>query len=91
MITRAKAGIFIPKAFLIYHNSLEPNTPSEALSDPNWKAAMQTEYDALIENNTWSLVPICSDFKVVGCKWVIRTKYNIDGSISNHKARLVAK
>ncbi|KAH9682999.1 retrovirus-related pol polyprotein from transposon RE1 [Citrus sinensis] len=91
MITRAKAGIFKPKAFLTSHNSLEPNTPSEALSDPNWKAAMQTEYDALIKNNTWSLIPICSDFKVVGCKWVFRTKYNTNGSISKHKARLVAK
>ena len=91
MITRAKADIFKPKAFFISHNSLEPNTPYEALSDPNWKAAMQTEYDALIKNNTWSLVPMCSDFKVVGCKWVFQTKYNTDGSISKHKARLVTK
>ncbi|KAH9651886.1 retrovirus-related pol polyprotein from transposon RE1 [Citrus sinensis] len=91
MITRAKAGIFKPKAFVTSHNSLKPNTPSEALSDPNWKAAMQAEYDALIKNKTWSLVPMCSDFKVVGCKWVFRTKYNTDGSISKHKARLVAK
>ena len=44
MITRAKAGIYKPKAYLTDHNSLEPSTVSEALSDPKWKAAMQTEY-----------------------------------------------
>ncbi|KAH9745735.1 retrovirus-related pol polyprotein from transposon RE2 [Citrus sinensis] len=91
MITRAKAGIFKPKAFLTSHNNLEPNTPSEALSDPNWKAAMQAEYDALIKNKTWSLAPMCLDFKVVGCEWVFRTKYNTDGSISKHKARFITK
>ncbi|KAH9762149.1 retrovirus-related pol polyprotein from transposon RE2 [Citrus sinensis] len=29
--------------------------------------------------------------KLVGCKWVFRTKYNTDGTVSKHKARLVAK
>ena len=30
---------------------------------------MQTEYDALIKNNTWSL-----DSNPIGCKWVFRVK-----------------
>ena len=34
---------------------------------------------------------MCTYFKVVGYKWVFRTKYNTDGSISKHKARLVSK
>ncbi|KAH9698856.1 retrovirus-related pol polyprotein from transposon RE1 [Citrus sinensis] len=91
MITRAKAGIFKPKAFLTSHNSLEPSTVDEALSDPKWKTAMQLEFDALTSNNTWTLVPVTSQHKLVGCKWVFRTKYNTDGTISKHKARLVAK
>ncbi|KAH9723193.1 retrovirus-related pol polyprotein from transposon RE1 [Citrus sinensis] len=91
MITRAKAGIFKPKAFLTSHNSLEPSTVDEALSDSKWKAAMQLEFDALTRNNTWTLVPMTSQHKLVGCKWVFRTKYNTDGTVSKHKARLVAK
>ena len=61
------------------------------LSDSKWKETMQDEFDALIRNKTWRLVPINPEYKLVGCKWVFRTKYNIDGSVSKYKARLVAK
>lgn len=47
---------------------------------------MQTEYDALIKNNTWSL-----DSNPIGCKWVFRVKENYDGTVNKYKARLVAK
>ncbi|KAH9664249.1 Integrase catalytic domain-containing protein [Citrus sinensis] len=91
MITRAKAGVFKPKAFLTAHNSLEPSSVDKALVDPKWQAAMQLEHDGLIQNKTWSLVPMDQAHKLVGCKWVFRTKYNLDGSVSKYKARLVAK
>ncbi|KAH9723162.1 reverse transcriptase Ty1/copia-type domain-containing protein [Citrus sinensis] len=49
---------------------------------------MQAEFDALVKNETWVLVPASQATKVVGCKWVFRIKYNADGSISEYKARL---
>ncbi|KAH9782815.1 retrovirus-related pol polyprotein from transposon RE1 [Citrus sinensis] len=52
---------------------------------------MKNEYDALIENRTWSLVPRTKNQKIVGNKWVYRIKYNTDGSVAKYKARLVAK
>jgi len=52
---------------------------------------MTDEYDALINNNTWILTSLPSGGKVVGCKWVFKNKYNVDGSFQRHKARLVAK
>lgn len=27
----------------------------------------------------------------IGIKWILRNKYNIDGSLNEHKARLVVK
>lgn len=52
---------------------------------------MQQEYDALISQITWDLVPLPSNRKTVGCKWVFRVKENVDGSINKYKARFVAK
>jgi hypothetical protein len=40
----------------------------EALGDKNWNAAMQVEYDALIKNKTWHLVPPQKGRNIIGCK-----------------------
>ncbi|KAF3667798.1 putative ribonuclease H protein-like, partial [Capsicum annuum] len=46
----------------------------------------------MIEKNmTWELVDQPRDRKVIGLKWAFRTKLNTDGSVNNHKARLVVK
>eukprot|EP00253_Pinus_taeda_P028913 PITA_28913 len=52
---------------------------------------MQKEYDALIKNGTWKLVDPPLGTKPIGCKWVYKNKYKVDGSLDKHKARLVAK
>ena len=52
---------------------------------------MTNEYDALLKNNTWSLVELPSDKKVISCRQVFKVKENSDCSISRYKARLVAK
>lgn len=70
---------------------LEPHTVIEALHSAAWKGAMQSEFDALMKNDTWILFPPLPDKNIVGNKWVFRTKYNADGSPQKYKARLVAK
>ncbi|KAE8697187.1 putative DEAD-box ATP-dependent RNA helicase 29-like [Hibiscus syriacus] len=49
------------------------------------------KFDALIANNTWSLVPLPKDRVPVNCKWIFKVKHNADGSVSRYKACLVAK
>ncbi|XP_022040759.1 uncharacterized mitochondrial protein AtMg00820-like [Helianthus annuus] len=51
---------------------------------------MDIEFNALITNATWELVPP-SHHKPIGCKWVFRIKRRLDGSIEKYKARLVSK
>ena len=49
------------------------------------------EYNALISNGTWSLVPPPPNQHIIGCKWVFKMKRTSNGSIDRYKARLVAK
>ena len=63
----------------------------EAMEDPKWKAAMQTEYDSIMRNETWDLVDHPKKRKVIGTKWVFKAKYKYDGSLDKYKARLVSK
>lgn len=85
--------------------TLEPTSLHDALTSPNWKHAMDLEFDALMKNHTWHLVaPQPSqdviDCKwvapqpgqdVIDCKWVYKVKQKADGTIDRYKARLVAK
>ena len=56
-----------------------------------WKAAADSEYKSLIENETWELVELPSDRKPIGCKWVFKVKHGSDGKVERFKGRLVAK
>lgn len=92
MQTRSKSGIhqlrINPSLLLAL---CKPTSVKQALTDSNWKLAMQQEYDALMKNYTWDLVPLPPDRKAIGCKWIFRVKENVDGSVNKFKAQLVAK
>lgn len=70
---------------------VDPKTFEEASSSQTWKQAMRDEFQALNDNGTWSVVPLPKGRKVVGSRWIFKTKYHSDGSIERHKARLVAR
>ncbi|RVW89826.1 Retrovirus-related Pol polyprotein from transposon RE2 [Vitis vinifera] len=90
MVTRAKSGIHKKKSFLMQTTS-EPHTYSQASKSEPWVQAMQHEYQALLRNHTWSLVPPPPSAHIVGCRWIYKLKYLPNGSVERHKARLVAQ
>ncbi|KAJ9543556.1 hypothetical protein OSB04_023263 [Centaurea solstitialis] len=95
MTTRSQHEIFKPRKILNLHTSAKnsisplPTNPINALNDYNWKMAMKDEYDALIANKTWDLVPRPSNANIIRSLWIFRHKTKSDGSFERHKARLV--
>ena len=72
----------------------EPMTVSEALKGKHavqWQDAINSEYNSLMRNDTWELVPPSKDKKVIGSKWVLKVKRNENGHVDKFKARLVAQ
>ncbi|GJX00765.1 serine/threonine-protein kinase TOR isoform X2 [Tanacetum coccineum] len=64
---------------------------ANASNSLEWRQAMKEEYDALMKNGMWSLVPRASNTNVVDGKWVYRLKRDKNGAITRYKARFVAK
>jgi len=50
---------------------------------------MQSEFNALIRNNTWDLVPRPYDVKIIRCMLIFRHKKKSNGGFERYKARLV--
>nr|GEU89848.1 reverse transcriptase domain-containing protein [Tanacetum cinerariifolium] len=51
---------------------------------------MRDEYKALIDNNTWVLVPCLPNVNIVRSMWLYKHKCNADGSLNWYNAQLVA-
>ena len=68
-----------------------PSSIKEALDDPNWKAAINTEFDSLVDNKVWILVPKQENRKIISGKWHFVVKHCAYGEILKYKARYVVK
>jgi hypothetical protein len=95
MHTSSKSDILIPKKHfnLFASQSLSPipSNHRSALKDSNWLNAMQDEYNALMNHNTWTLVPRPVGANVMMGKWIFRHKFNTDGSLATYKASWVVR
>ncbi|KAA3473050.1 Reverse transcriptase, RNA-dependent DNA polymerase [Gossypium australe] len=94
MITRSKAGIFEPKAYMSTATCLSTKTPAdihEAMRHEFWKAAIHSELQAFFHNITWSLCSLPINQRAIGCKWLFKVKKKADGTMERYKAQLVAK
>ena len=92
----------IPSDYVVYLQESDYNigveydleTFSEAISSQKsdlWLEAMKDEMDSMAFNRVWDLIELPCGVKVIGCKWVLKTKKDSQGKIERHKARLMAK
>jgi hypothetical protein len=69
----------------------EPSTFEEASKHQVWKDAMIEEYDSILKNDVWAVVPRPRGKSVVTSKWLYKIKHAADGSVEKFKARFVAR
>jgi hypothetical protein len=95
MRTHAQDGIFKTKRLFnlsaLTTPSPIPSNYRSALNDPHWREAMRSEFNALVENSTWQLIPRPPGANVISGKWVYKHKFHSNGSLSRHKARWVVR
>ena len=69
----------------------EPSTFEEAVNHQEWKDAMNEEYQSIMKNGVWEIIPRLEDKYVVTSKWLYKIEHAADGSIDKYKARFVAR
>lgn len=71
-----------------------PQTWREAVTGPEgrlWRAAIESEYNSLLQNHTWEVVDQVQNRKPLTTRWVLKRKLGPDGEITKYKARMVAR
>ena len=69
----------------------EPSSFEEDVNNREWKDVMNEEYQSIMKNGVWEIVPRPKDKFVVTSKWIYKIKHAGDGSIDKYKARFVAR
>jgi hypothetical protein len=86
-----------PKPFSSYTTLMcdlleeEPTCFEEAIQRKEWADAMTEEYQSIMKNEVWEIVPRPKNKDVVSSRWLFKIKHVADGSIGKYKARFVAR
>jgi hypothetical protein len=76
---------------MIHIINSEPSCHGEASGEQVWKNSMIEEYQSILKNDVWYVVPIPEGKSVVTSKWIYKIKHATDGSIEKYKERFVSK
>jgi hypothetical protein len=68
----------------------EPACFEEAIQRKEWAYVMTEEYQSIMKNEVWEIVPRLKNKYVVSSRWLFKIKHVADGSIKKYKARFIA-
>lgn len=85
MVTRSMNGSLKSRVFPSLDVSVsiapvETTCFTQESKDSRWLTTISEEFNALVQNHTWTLVPPPPNVNIVGNKWVYRIKYGPSGS-----------
>jgi hypothetical protein len=87
----------IPKPFSSYMALMcdlleeEPTCFEEVIQRKEWVDAMTEEYQSIMKNEVWEIVPRPKNKYVVSSRWLFKIKHATDGSIEKYKAIFFAR
>ena len=59
----------------------EPSNFAEVVGNQVGKDAMHEEYQSIMKNDVWDVVPRSEGKSIVTSKWIYKIKHAVDGSI----------
>lgn len=57
----------------------DPYCFEDAVKQDVWKKLIEAEITSIEENNTWELVDLPREAKIIGVRWIFKTKFNEKG------------
>jgi len=69
----------------------EPSSFTDAIKHQVLKDSMIEEYESIMKNDVWDVVPRPQGKAVVTSKWLYKIKHEVDGSAEKYKAHFVAR
>jgi hypothetical protein len=69
----------------------EPTCFEESIQRKEWVYAMTEEYQSIMKNEEWEIVPRPKNKDVVSSRWLFKRKHVVDGSIEKYKAIFVTR
>ena len=69
----------------------EPTNYEEVVQKKEWVEAINGEYQSIMKNDVWDIVPKPEGKSIVSSKWIFKINHAADGSIEKYKARFVAR
>ena len=52
---------------------------------------MVEEYESIMKNSVWEVVPRSKNKSIVGLRWIFKVKHVVDRGIEKYKAKFVVK
>jgi len=69
----------------------KPSRLEEASQKQVWIYSMVEEYDSIMKNDVWEVVPQKEGKSVVGSRWIYKIKHIVYGTVEKFKACFVDK
>ena len=69
----------------------KPSSCDKVVGQIIWRDAMMEEYQTIMKNDVWDVVPRPEGKYVITSKWIYKIKHVVDGSVEKHKEIFMAR